>query len=48
MALGICPLCEKLVPITPGQQKWGSRERQWRTADHETPEGVRCPNKRTL
>jgi hypothetical protein len=48
VALGYCPACDKLVPITPGPQRWGSREREWRTAEHETPEGVRCGNKKSL
>jgi hypothetical protein len=48
MALGYCPSCDKLVSIVPGPQKWGTREREWRTVDHNTPAGVRCENKRGL
>jgi hypothetical protein len=48
VALGICPTCDKLVTILPGVQKWGTREREWRTAEHENQEGVRCRNTRRL
>jgi hypothetical protein len=48
MALGICPTCDKIVTILPGTQKWGTREREWRTITHDTPEGVRCQNKKPL
>jgi hypothetical protein len=48
MALGWCPACDKLVAIRPGPQKWGSREREWHTVDHDTPEGKRCQNKKAL
>lgn len=49
MALGYCKLCERLVPIKPGPQKWGSRERQWFPVDHDGPDGQPCPgDKRPL
>ncbi len=48
MALGYCPLCDKLVHITPGPQKWGTRERKWRTVNHDNPEGKPCPNTKDL
>lgn len=34
MALGYCVTCEKLCTITPGAQKWGSREREWYPVTH--------------
>lgn len=48
MALGICPTCDRLVTIVPGAQRWGSREREWRTVEHENDKGERCENKRKL
>ena len=42
MALGYCPVCEKLVPIRQGPQKWGSRERAWYPHEHNAPDGGRC------
>lgn len=48
MALGYCPTCDRLVTITPGTQKWGTREREWRTVEHERDDGKRCPNRKAL
>ncbi len=48
MALGYCPTCDRLVAITPGSQKWGTRERTWHTTEHERPDGTRCNNRKTL
>lgn len=49
MALGYCPKCDKLVPIKPGPQKWGSREREWIVQPHNKPnDGPLCDNKKNL
>jgi len=37
MALGYCKLCDKLVSIRKGPQKWGSRECLWYPVPHEDP-----------
>ena len=42
MALGYCKVCDKLTPIRPGEQKWGSRERLWYPVAHEGPDGKPC------
>lgn len=42
MALGYCHGCERLVPIKPGPQKWGSRECAWRPLPHDHPDGGSC------
>jgi hypothetical protein len=34
--------CEKLTPIVPGPQKWGSRERPWYPITHDDPNGRPC------
>ncbi len=46
MALGYCKTCDKLVPILPGPQKWGTRERTWYPVQHERPEGGDCPGRK--
>lgn len=43
MALGYCDVCDRLVSIRPGPQKWGSRERQWFPIPHDNQEGKLCP-----
>lgn len=48
MALGYCPTCDRLTQIVPGPQRWGSREREWRTVEHENESGKRCENRRAL
>jgi hypothetical protein len=40
MVLGYCMICDKLVPLRRGPQKWGSRERAWFPIDHA---GRRAP-----
>lgn len=42
MAMGYCAVCDRLVFIKPGPQKWGSRERTWYPVEHED-KGVPCP-----
>lgn len=34
MPLGWCMLCDKIVAIKPGSQKWGSRECAWFPIPH--------------
>lgn len=34
MALGYCRVCDKLLSIRPGGQKWGSREVNWYPTSH--------------
>ena len=42
MALGYCKVCDKLVPIKPGPQKWGTRERTWYPVAHDGEDGKLC------
>jgi len=35
-------VCQKLVAIVPGVQKWGSREREWSPVEHNALSGQRC------
>lgn len=47
--MGYCAVCDRLVAIRPGPQKWGTRERQWFPVEHAAPSGERCPGvKRSL
>lgn len=50
MAMGWCPVCDRLVFIRPGPYKLLSRERLWIPIDHENQEGRRCEgsNKRGI
>jgi hypothetical protein len=36
--LGYCMVCQRLVPIRPVAQRWGSREREWAPFPHDDPD----------
>lgn len=41
--LAYCLVCDRLVNVTPGPYKWGTRERKWLPIDHDDQSGKRCP-----
>jgi len=50
MALGYCPVCEKLVPIRPtvplDRSKWPAMD--WKPEPHDAPTGEACPGFRRV